>query len=146
MSLRDGAAKMSKSDPSDMSRINLTDDADTILTKIKKAKSDSEPLPESVAGLEGRAEATNLIGIYAAMTGESVDTVLARYAGKGFGVFKPALAELLIESLSPISARFTALKDDHAAIDAILEKGAVRAAELAAPTLAKTYATMGLAR
>ena len=146
MSLRDGTAKMSKSDPSDMSRINLTDDADTILTKIKKAKSDSEPLPESAAGLEHRAEATNLVGIYAAMTGESVDTVLARYAGKGFGVFKPALAEVLIETLSPISARFTALKDDRAALDAILAKGAARAADLAAPTLAKAYATMGLAR
>jgi tryptophanyl-tRNA synthetase len=146
MSLRDGAAKMSKSDPSDMSRINLTDDADTILTKIKKAKSDSEPLPETVAELEGRAEATNLVGIYAAMTGESVDAVLAHYAGKGFGIFKPALADVLIESLSPISKRFTALKDDHTALDAILAKGAARAADLAAPTLAAAYATMGLAR
>jgi tryptophanyl-tRNA synthetase len=146
MSLRDGTAKMSKSDPSDMSRINLTDDADTILTKIKKAKSDSEPLPEAVAELEGRAEATNLVGIYAAMTGESVDAVLAHYAGKGFGIFKPALADVLIESLSPISKRFTALKDDHTALDAILAKGAARAADLAAPTLAAAYATMGLAR
>ncbi len=146
MSLRDGTAKMSKSDPSDMSRINLTDDADTIMGKIRKAKTDPEPLPESAAGLEGRAEAKNLVGIYAALTGESVDAVLTRFAGKGFGAFKPALGEVLIETLAPISRAFSALKDDHSAIDAVLIKGAERAAALAAPTLAKAYDALGLMR
>jgi tryptophanyl-tRNA synthetase len=146
MSLRDGTAKMSKSDPSDMSRINLTDDADTIMNKIKKAKTDPEPLPESAAGLEGRPEASNLVGIYAAMADQSVDQVLAQFAGKGFGAFKPALGELLIEKLAPISARFTALKDDSAALDAILIDGAERAAALAAPRLAGAYQALGLAR
>ena len=146
MSLRDGTAKMSKSDPSDMSRINLTDDADTIMNKIKKAKTDAEPLPNSASGLEGRAEATNLVSIYAAMAGVSVDQVLAQFAGKGFGVFKPALGDLLIESLAPISASFAALKDDTAALDAILIDGAERAASLAAPRLAGAYQALGLAR
>jgi tryptophanyl-tRNA synthetase len=146
MSLRDGSAKMSKSDPSDMSRINLTDDADTIMSKIKKAKTDPEPLPSEKAGLEGRAEAANLVGIYAAMMDESVDAVLARFGGQGFGAFKPALGELLVDRFAPISARFTALKDDRAALDAILIKGAERAAALAAPTLAATYKALGLAR
>ncbi len=146
MSLRDGAAKMSKSDPSDMSRINLTDDADTIMSKIKKAKTDPEPLPETAAGLEGRAEATNLLGIYAALSDKSVDDVLSEFAGKGFGAFKPALGELLVETLRPISERFNRLKTDTAAIDAILAKGAERASALAAPTLAGAYAALGLLR
>ena len=146
MSLRDGTAKMSKSDPSDMSRINLSDDADTIMNKIKKAKTDAEPLPDSASGLEGRAEATNLVGIYAAMADVSVDQVLAQFAGKGFGTFKPALGELLIESLAPISARFTALKGDIETLDAILIEGADRARDLAAPRLAGAYAALGLAR
>jgi tryptophanyl-tRNA synthetase len=97
MSLRDGSAKMSKSDPSDMSRINLTDDADTIMQKVRKAKTDPEPLPSSAEGLEGRPEALNLVGIYATMAEESVDAVLARFGGQGFGAFKPALGELLVE-------------------------------------------------
>jgi tryptophanyl-tRNA synthetase len=146
MSLRDGAAKMSKSDPSDMSRINLSDDADLIMTKIKKAKTDPEPLPSEADGLEGRAEAKNLVGIYAALAGESVDTVLARFGGQGFGSFKPALGELLVETLAPISARFRALKDDHAALDSTLIKGAEKATALGGPTLAATYAALGLAR
>jgi tryptophanyl-tRNA synthetase len=146
MSLRDGTAKMSKSDPSDMSRINLTDDADLILSKIKKAKTDPEPLPSEVSGLEGRAEAKNLVGIYSAVSGESVDQVLARFGGQGFGAFKPALAEVLVDALTPISKRFRALKDDHAALDAILIKGAARATALGAPTLAHAYAALGLAR
>jgi tryptophanyl-tRNA synthetase len=146
MSLRDGSAKMSKSDPSDMSRINLTDDADTIMQKVKKAKTDPEPLPSEKAGLEGRPEASNLVGIYAALADESVDSVLARFAGQGFGAFKPALGDLLINRLAPINARFKDLKSDTAALDAILIKGAERAAELAAPTLAKAYATLGLCR
>jgi tryptophanyl-tRNA synthetase len=146
MSLRDGTAKMSKSDPSDMSRINLTDDADTIMQKIRKAKSDAEPLPEDATGLEGRAEATNLVTIYAALTDLSVQDVLSQFAGKGFGVFKPALGEVLVEQLGPIAARFNALKSDTAALDSILSKGAARAAALAAPTLANAYAALGLAR
>lgn len=146
MSLRDGSAKMSKSDPSDMSRINLTDDADTILQKVKKAKTDPEPLPASAEGLAGRAEAQNLVGIYAALSGESVDAVLGRFGGQGFGAFKPALAELLVETLGPISARFNALRADTDALDALLVKGAERAAALAAPTLAATYQALGLQR
>ena len=146
MSLRDGSGKMSKSDPSDMSRINLTDDADTIMTKIKKAKTDPEPLPSDAAGLAGRPEALNLVSIYAAVTDSSVDAVLAQFGGQGFGAFKPALGDALIALLAPISARFTALKGDHAALDGILTDGAARAAALAAPTLTAAYAALGLQR
>ena len=146
MSLRDGNAKMSKSDPSDMSRINLIDDADTVMSKIRKARTDPEPLPSGADGLEGRAEAKNLVGIYAAMANEKVDAVLARFAGQGFGTFKPALGELLVETLRPISERFTALKADTAALDAILVKGAAKAAALAAPTLEGAYSALGLSR
>ena len=146
MSLRDGSAKMSKSDPSDMSRINLTDDADTIMAKVKKAKTDPEPLPSEKAGLEGRPEAANLVGIYAAMAGESQDAVLARFGGEGFGKFKPALGELLVESLAPINARFVELRQDRTALDAILRKGAEKARALAVPTLDKAYAALGLVR
>jgi tryptophanyl-tRNA synthetase len=146
MSLRDGNAKMSKSDPSDMSRINLTDDADEILRKIKKAKTDPEPLPSEAKGLEGRPEAQNLVGIYAAMAGESVDDVLARFGGQGFGAFKPALAELLVESLAPISERFRELKQDREALDAILARGAARARERGIPTLNAAYKALGLVR
>ncbi len=146
MSLRDGSAKMSKSDPSDMSRINLTDDADTIMTKVKKARTDPEPLPSDKGGLEGRPEAANLVGIYAAMAGESQDAVLARFGGEGFGKFKPALGELLVESLAPINARFVELQQDRAALDATLRKGAEKARALAVPTLDKAYAALGLVR
>ena len=146
MSLRDGAAKMSKSDPSDMSRINLTDDADTILQKIKKAKTDPEPLPGEMAGLNGRPEAANLVCIYAAMAGIKAEAVLAEFAGKGFGSFKPALAELLIEHLAPINARFVELRQDRAALDAILRQGSAKARALAAPTLEAAYAALGLVR
>ena len=146
MSLRDGTSKMSKSDPSDMSRINLTDDADTIMNKIRKAKTDPEPLPSDKGGLEGRAEAANLVGIYAAMSGESVDAILAQFGGEGFGRFKPALGGLLVESLAPINARFIALREDREALDAILAKGALKARELAGPTLAAAYTALGLVR
>ena len=146
MSLRDGSAKMSKSDPSDASRINLVDDADTIMAKIRKAKTDAEPLPSEAAGLEGRAEAKNLVSIYAAMADESVDAVLARFGGQGFGAFKPALGELLVETLTPIATRLNALKADTAAIDAALETGAERAKALAQPTLDAAYAALGLCR
>lgn len=144
MSLREGTAKMSKSDPSDMSRINLTDDADTIMSKIRKAKTDPEPLPETMDGLEGRPEARNLIGIYAGMTDDTPAAVLARFAGQGFGQFKPALGELLVETLGPISKRLVALKQDPVELDAILLKGAEKARTLAAPTLAAAYQAMGL--
>ena len=146
MSLRDGSAKMSKSDPSDMSRINLTDDAATIMTKIKKAKTDPEPLPSEQAGLEGRAEAANLVGIYAAMAGSSVAAVLSEFGGEGFGKFKPALGELLVTKLAPINARFVDLCRDQAALDAVLQSGAAQARAMAAPTLEAAYAALGLMR
>jgi tryptophanyl-tRNA synthetase len=146
MSLRDGTAKMSKSDPSDMSRINLTDSDDAIMQKVRKAKTDPAPLPETAAGLEGRAEAANLVGIFAALTGERADAVCARFAGQGFGAFKPALGEVLVETLSPIRARFEALRDDESALDALLDKGAAKAAAAAEPTLRAAYAAMGLMR
>ena len=146
MSLRDGSAKMSKSDPSDMSRINLTDDADAIMAKVKKAKTDPEPLPSDKAGLEGRAEATNLVGIYAAMAGSSVEAVLGEFGGQGFGAFKPALGEMLVERLAPINARFNDLRQDRAALDAILRQGAEKARALAVPTLNAAYAALGLVR
>ncbi|MFC6620920.1 tryptophan--tRNA ligase [Novosphingobium panipatense] len=146
MSLRDGSSKMSKSDPSDMSRINMTDSADTIMQKVKKAKTDPEPLPAEAAGLEGRAEARNLVAIYAVMAGTTVDAVLAEFGGEGFGKFKPALGELLVETLAPINARFLQLREDKAGLDAILRKGAEKARALAVPTLDKTYEALGLVR
>jgi tryptophanyl-tRNA synthetase len=146
MSLRDGTAKMSKSDPSDLSRINLTDDAETIISKIRKAKTDPEPLPSGKDGLAGRAEAENLVSIYAAIAETSVDAVLTQFGGHGFGTFKSALGELLVETLAPINERFNALRSDTAAIDCALRKGAEKAAALAAPTLDRAYAALGLLR
>lgn len=146
MSLRDGTAKMSKSDPSDMSRISLTDDADTIMKKVKKAKTDPEPLPDNEKELESRAEAQNLVGIYAALAGKSAAEVLAEHGGQGFGAFKPALGELLVETLSPINARFLELKNDQEALDAILARGAAQARERGVPTLNATYKALGLVR
>ncbi|KPF52216.1 tryptophanyl-tRNA synthetase [Novosphingobium sp. AAP1] len=146
MSLRDGTAKMSKSDPSDMSRINLVDDADTIMQKVKKAKTDPEPLPSEAAGLEGRAEARNLVGIYAAMAGTDVAGVLAQFGGQGFGQFKPALGELLVSKLAPMAERYRTLREDRAALDAILARGAKKARSLAVPTLDAAYAALGLVR
>ena len=146
MSLRDGTAKMSKSDPSDMSRINLTDDSDTIMNKVRKAKTDPEPLPSEAAGLEGRPEAENLVSIYAAMTGKDVAEVLGEFGGKGFGAFKPALGEALAETLGPLSQRFVELKQDREELDAILAKGALKARDLARPTLAAAYEALGLIR
>ncbi|PKP97409.1 MAG: tryptophan--tRNA ligase [Alphaproteobacteria bacterium HGW-Alphaproteobacteria-15] len=146
MSLRDGSAKMSKSDPSDMSRINLSDDADTMAQKVKKAKTDPEPLPSEEAGLADRPEARNLVGIYAALSGQSAAQVLSQYGGQGFGGFKPALADLLVETLGPIRERFVALKDDREALDAILARGAAKARERGAPTLRAAYRALGLVR
>ena len=146
MSLRDGTAKMSKSDPSDMSRINLSDDADTIMRKIKKAKTDPEPLPGEAAGLEGRPEALNLVSIYGALAGQGVDEVLAEFGGEGFGKFKPALGELMVEHLAPIAARFNQLRADRESLDAILARGAARAREMGRPTLDAAYKALGLVR
>jgi tryptophanyl-tRNA synthetase len=144
MSLRDGRAKMSKSDPSEMSRVSLTDSDDEISQKIRKAKTDPEPLPETVDGLDGRPEAKNLIGIYAAVMGESVEQVLARYAGQGFGAFKPALAEILVQLISPIRQRLDELRRDSAELDRILAEGAARASEIGAPVLARAKSAVGL--
>jgi len=144
MSLRDGTAKMSKSDPSDMSRIHLTDSDDTIAQKIRKAKTDPEPLPDDPAGLDGRPEARNLVGIYGAVTGETVEQVLARFAGQGFGAFKPALADALVELLRPLRTRLEELRTDTAELDRILADGAERASAMAAPTLAAAYRAVGL--
>jgi tryptophanyl-tRNA synthetase len=144
MSLRDGSAKMSKSDPSEQSRIHLTDSDDVVAQKIRKAKTDPEPLPEDPAELAGRPEAKNLVGIMAAVTGESDQAVLARFAGQGFGAFKPALADATIALLAPIRERLMELRRDPNAIDAILADGAEKAATLAAPTLAEAYRAVGL--
>ncbi len=144
MSLRDGAAKMSKSDPSDQSRINLTDDADTIASKIKKAKSDADALPSSVDGLKDRPEAENLVGIYATLADMTPQAVLDIYGGKGFGAFKPALAEVVVEKMAPISARLRELLDDKAQIDAILDAGAEKADAVAEPIVKETKKIVGL--
>lgn len=146
MSLRDGLAKMSKSDPSDMSRINLVDDADLVMQKVKKAKTDPEPLPSEIGGLAGRPEALNLVTIYAVLADTTPEAVLAEHGGQGFGAFKPQLGELLVETLRPISTRFTELLEDREALDAILARGAAKARELAAPTLDATYQALGLVR
>jgi len=146
MSLRDGTAKMSKSDVSEMSRINLADDADTMAKKIKKAKTDPEPLPSETKGLEDRPEALNLVTIYAALAGMSAQDALAEYGGQGFGVFKPALAELLVEKLGPIQQRFVELKEDRESLDAILARGAAQAREIGVPTLKAAYNALGLIR
>ncbi|WP_337189329.1 tryptophan--tRNA ligase [Phenylobacterium sp.] len=143
MSLRDGAAKMSKSDPSDYSRINLTDDADAIAQKIRKARTDAEPLPETAEGLEGRAEAKNLIGIYAALAGKAEAEVLAEYAGQGFGAFKPRLADLAVAVMGPIGGEMRRLLSDPGEIDRVLTDGAGRARAIAAPTLAEVKALVG---
>ncbi len=144
MSLRDGSAKMSKSDPSDASRINLIDGDDVIVQKLKKAKSDADVLPETVDGLAERPEARNLVTIYAALADQSAESVLGEFAGKGFGAFKPALADIAVATLGPIRDRMTALLEDRAAIGAVLENGASRARALAAPTLRAAQAAVGL--
>ncbi|MGR3548890.1 MAG: tryptophan--tRNA ligase [Roseovarius sp.] len=144
MSLRDGSSKMSKSDPSDMSRINLTDDADTIAKKIRKAKTDPEPLPSEVAGLEGRPEARNLVNIYAALADMSVDQVMADVGGRPFSEFKPMLADLAVDRIAPISTEMARLMQDLSEIDRILADGAARARAIAAPILRQTYEIMGM--
>ncbi|SFO20716.1 tryptophan--tRNA ligase [Sphingomonas sp. OK281] len=144
MSLRDGSAKMSKSDPSDASRINLIDGDDVIVQKLKKAKSDAELLPETADGLADRPEARNLVTIYAALADSSTDAVLGEFAGKGFGAFKPALADLAVATLGPIRDRMLRLLDDRVAVARTLERGAERARALAAPTLHAAQMAVGL--
>ncbi len=146
MSLRDGSKKMSKSDPSDMSRINLTDDADAIATKIRKAKTDPEALPSEVDGLEGRPEARNLVNIYAALSDQTVEQVLADVGGKQFSEFKPMLSELAVAKMTPISTEMARLMQHQDEIDAILRRGSERAREIASPILAKTYEIVGMVR
>jgi tryptophanyl-tRNA synthetase len=146
MSLRDGTKKMSKSDPSDLSRINLTDDADAISKKIRKAQTDPDPLPETVAGLAGRPGADNLVGIYAALADTTKAAVVAEFAGRPFAEFKPALADLAVEKIAPIAGRMRDWLSDPAAVDAILADGAERAAAIAQPVLRVAYARVGLLR
>ncbi len=146
MSLRDGSKKMSKSDASDASRINMTDDADTIAKKIRKAKTDPDALPSEAAGLEDRPEARNLVNIYAALAETSVDQVLADVGGKQFGEFKPMLSDLAVEKLSPISTEMARLMSDPAEIDRLLARGAEQAREITVPILEKTYDIVGMVR
>jgi tryptophanyl-tRNA synthetase len=144
MSLRDGTKKMSKSDPSDQSRINLTDDADTIAAKIRKAKTDAEPLPDSIDALKDRPEAKNLVNIYSALSGQSVSEVISEFAGAQFGSFKPRLADLAVARLAPITTEMNRLMADPAEIDRILGDGADRADALAQPILNKTKEIVGM--
>jgi len=144
MSLRDGSKKMSKSDPSDASRINMTDDADTIAKKIRKAKTDPDALPSEVDGLKDRPEARNLVNIYAALNEQTVEQVLADVGGQQFGTFKPALAELAVAKLSPISTEMARLMDDVGEIDKLLARGALQAREITVPILKKTYEIVGM--
>ncbi len=143
MSLRDGSKKMSKSDPSDQSRINLTDDADTIALKIRRAKTDAEPLPSEPAGLEHRPEARNLVGIMAALTGADAATVLCDHGGKGFGDFKAALADVVVAHLAPIAAETRRLLAEPGHVDAVLREGAGRAAVIADPIVAEAERLVG---
>jgi tryptophanyl-tRNA synthetase len=146
MSLRDGTKKMSKSDPSEYSRINLTDDADGIAQKVRKAKTDPEPLPSEAAGLDGRPEALNLVTIYAALAGTGIDVVLAEFGGGTFSRFKTALSDLAVAKLAPISTRMTQLLADPAHIDAILGDGARQARTIAAPIMDDVKDILGFVR
>lgn len=144
MSLKDGTKKMSKSDPAENSRINLIDDSDMIARKIKKSKTDTlGDMPETLEAMEARPEVANLVGIYAAMAGISNEQVLAEYGGKGFGTFKPALADLAVAHLSPITAQMRTYLDDPAEIDAALRVGADRANAIAAPIMDEVRRTVG---
>ncbi|RWD05175.1 MAG: tryptophan--tRNA ligase [Mesorhizobium sp.] len=144
MSLRDGSKKMSKSDPSDLSRINLTDDADTISKKIRKAKTDPEALPSEVDGLESRPEAENLVGIYAGLAEISKADVLREFGGQQFSVFKPALADLAVEKLAPVAGEMRRIEGDRAYVDAVLKDGGERAGVLAESTMRTVRDIIGL--
>ncbi len=143
MSLRDGTSKMSKSADSDMTRINLTDDADLIAKKIKKAKTDADPLPDNFDALEGRAEAKNLVTIYAALSDMDKEDVVKQFAGQQFGPFKAALIDVAVDHLAPITARMNELLDDQDQIDAYLAQGAEQAREIATPVLKDVQKIMG---
>lgn len=143
MSLRDGTKKMSKSDASDQSRINLNDDNDTIALKIRRARTDAEPIPGHMLQLEGRAEARNLVGILAAITGTMPENVLREHEGQGFGSFKEVLTEALVAHLSPIRAEMLRLLEDTASLDAALRRGAEKAEAIANPILAEVKQAMG---
>ena len=146
MSLRDGASKMSKSEPSDNSRINMTDDADMIVKKIRKARTDPEPLPTTLKEFEGRAEAENLMGIYAALSDMSLDEVCAKFGGGQFSTFKKDLADLAVTVLDPIQTRMRELMDDQASIDAVLKDGAERARAMSEPILKEIHEILGFVR
>ena len=146
MSLKDGSKKMSKSDPSEMSRITMTDDADTILRRIRKARTDAEPIPETPAGLADRPEAANLVGIYAALSDRSRDEICAEFAGKGFADFKQALSDLCVEKLAPIGEEMRRLTRDPAYVDSILREGADKAQAIAAPVLREIHEIVGFLR
>ena len=146
MSLRDGTKKMSKSDPSDLSRINLTDDRDGIAQKLRKAKTDPEPLPSEVEGLAGRPEADNLVGIYAALAGRTAAEVLAEFGGSQFSTFKGALTDLAVDKLGPVGAEMKRLVADPGHIDAILADGAERASAIAAPVMNAVKDIVGFLR
>ncbi|MEO0399937.1 MAG: tryptophan--tRNA ligase [Pseudomonadota bacterium] len=146
MSLRDGTAKMSKSDPSENACLFLTDDPDTLAKKIKKAKTDPEPLPSEPEGLENRPEAANLVGIFAALSGKTEADVLAEFGGEGFGVFKPALSDLVVQKLSPIGAELNRYESEPDYVDAILRAGAEKAAAIADPIVADVKEIVGFLR
>ncbi|MBM08222.1 MAG: tryptophan--tRNA ligase [Magnetovibrio sp.] len=143
MSLKNGSSKMSKSDPSDLSRINLKDDVDTIARKIKKAKSDTDVLPSESAGLKGRPEAANLVSIYGALAELDITDVLGQYGGRGFGVFKPALTELAIAKLTPIQEELKRLMSDQTSLDCLLKSGADRARSITDPIIAEVKEIVG---
>jgi tryptophanyl-tRNA synthetase len=144
MSLRDGSKKMSKSDPSDLARINLTDDADAISKKIRKAKTDPDALPGETAGLESRPEARNLVGIYAGLADVSAEQVLKDFGGQQFSVFKPALADLAVDRLAPIAAEMRRISADRAYVDSVLKDGGERAGALAEATMKTVREIVGL--
>ena len=146
MSLRDGTRKMSKSDESDYSRINMTDDADAIALKIRKARTDPDPLPGEVAGLAERPEAANLVGIYAALADQTPEAVLAEQGGSQFSAFKAKLSELAVAALGPITTEMQRLMDDPGYVDGVLAGGAEKARALAAPILAEVHDAVGLLR
>jgi tryptophanyl-tRNA synthetase len=146
MSLRDGTKKMSKSDASDQSRINLTDDADTIALKIRRAKTDPDPLPHDEKALAARPEADNLVGIFAASANKTKAEVLKEYGGAQFSAFKPALADLLVARLSPITAEMRRLQGDASYIDSVLADGSIRAQALAAETMKAVKDIVGFVR
>jgi tryptophanyl-tRNA synthetase len=146
MSLRDGTAKMSKSEASEFSRINMTDDADAIVQKIRKAKTDPLPLPESMEALGERPEADNLLGIYAALADREMESVVTEFAGKGFGDFKKQLADLSVSVLGPIGAEMQRLTNDPSSVDAVLKSGAERATAIAEPIIREAQDIVGFLR